>query len=92
MTPPYRDLLTNIRLAFPQPTSDPIHDSYFVHSIMRACSSAWIEHWTSNPFKGECSSYCEMGILPINRCNSATLRLVSLGSTLPLTPPLCRYF
>ena len=32
----YRDILENIRLAFPQPTSDPIHDSYFVHSIMRA--------------------------------------------------------
>ncbi|MDE0323241.1 MAG: pyridoxal-dependent decarboxylase [Candidatus Poribacteria bacterium] len=32
----YRDILQNIRLAFPQPTSDPIHDSYFVHSIMRA--------------------------------------------------------
>jgi len=32
----YRDVLENIRLAFPQPTSDPIHDSYFVHSIMRA--------------------------------------------------------
>ena len=32
----YRDILENIRLAFPQPVSDPIHDSYFVHSIMRA--------------------------------------------------------
>lgn len=32
----YRDILERIRLAFPQPTSDPIHDSYFVHSIMRA--------------------------------------------------------
>ena len=36
MAAPYRDLLTKIRLAFPQPVSDPIHDSYFVHSIMRA--------------------------------------------------------
>ena len=36
MAAPYRDLLDNIRLAFPQPVSDPIHDSYFVHSIMRA--------------------------------------------------------
>ena len=36
MTAPYRDILENIRLAFPQPVSDPIHDSYFVHSIMRA--------------------------------------------------------
>ena len=32
----YRDILENIRIAFPQPVSDPIHDSYFVHSIMRA--------------------------------------------------------
>ncbi len=32
----YRDILENIRLAFPQPISDPIHNSYFVHSIMRA--------------------------------------------------------
>lgn len=32
----YRDTLEKIRLAFPQPISDPIHDSYFVHSIMRA--------------------------------------------------------
>ena len=36
MTAPYRDVLEEIRLAFPQPISDPIHDSYFVHSIMRA--------------------------------------------------------
>lgn len=33
---PYRNILEKIRLAFPQPVSDPIHDSYFVHSIMRA--------------------------------------------------------
>lgn len=32
----YRDILADIRRAFPQPVSDPIHDSYFVHSIMRA--------------------------------------------------------
>ena len=32
----YRDILEKIRLAFPQPVSDTIHDSYFVHSIMRA--------------------------------------------------------
>ena len=32
----YRDILENIRLVFPQPVSHPIHDSYFVHSIMRA--------------------------------------------------------
>ena len=32
----YRDILEEIRLAFPQPISDTIHDSYFVHSMMRA--------------------------------------------------------
>ena len=36
MTTPYRDILDKVRLAFPQPVSDPIHDSYFIHSIMRA--------------------------------------------------------
>ncbi len=36
MAIPYRDILDQVRLAFPQPVSDPIHDSYFVHSIMRA--------------------------------------------------------
>ena len=35
MAPSYRDTLEHIRRAFPQPVSDPIHDSYFVHSIMR---------------------------------------------------------
>jgi glutamate/tyrosine decarboxylase-like PLP-dependent enzyme len=32
----YRELLQKIRLAFPQPVSDRVHDSYFVHSILRA--------------------------------------------------------
>ena len=32
----YRNLLDKIRLTFPQPVSDAIHNSYFVHSIMRA--------------------------------------------------------
>jgi L-2,4-diaminobutyrate decarboxylase len=32
----YRDLLTKIRLAFPQPISNRVHDSYLVHSMMRA--------------------------------------------------------
>src|SRR5262245_13610827 len=36
MTAAYRNLLGRVRLAFPQPVSDPVHDSYFVHSIMRA--------------------------------------------------------
>ena len=36
MATPYRDILDKVRLAFPQPVSNPIHDSYFIHSIMRA--------------------------------------------------------
>ena len=36
MSSPYRRILKEVRLAFPQPVSDPIHDSYFIHSIMRA--------------------------------------------------------
>lgn len=32
----YQDLIQKIRLGFPQPVSDSIHDSYLVHSIMRA--------------------------------------------------------
>ena len=36
MTAPYRELLSQIRLAFPQPVSDRIHDSYFVFTLMRA--------------------------------------------------------
>lgn len=32
----YRHLLARIRQSFPQPVSDRVHDSYFVHSIMRA--------------------------------------------------------
>lgn len=36
MSAPYRELLEHIRQTFPQPVSDRVHDSYFVHSIMRA--------------------------------------------------------
>lgn len=36
MIPAYRAVLQKIRQAFPQPVSDRVHDSYFVHSIMRA--------------------------------------------------------
>jgi len=37
---PYRERLDKIRLAFPQPISDRVHDSYFVHSVMRAMDAA----------------------------------------------------
>ena len=36
MNAPYRSVLENIRRSFPQPVSNRVHDSYFVHSIMRA--------------------------------------------------------
>lgn len=36
MTASYRTVLDTIRTAFPQPVSDRVHDSYFVHSVMRA--------------------------------------------------------
>lgn len=36
MAAPYREKLNKIRSTFPQPVSDRVHDSYFVHSIMRA--------------------------------------------------------
>ena len=31
----YHQSLEAIRLLFPQPVSDPIHDSYFVHTVLR---------------------------------------------------------
>jgi len=30
---PYREKLDKIRMAFPQPVSDRVHDSYFVHEM-----------------------------------------------------------
>ena len=32
----YRDILAKVRLSFPSPVSDRVHDSYFVHSVMLA--------------------------------------------------------
>ena len=32
----YRNILEKLRLAFPQPVSNTMHDSYFVHSMTRA--------------------------------------------------------
>lgn len=34
--PQSAELIRKIRLLFPQPVSDRVHDSYFIHSIMRA--------------------------------------------------------
>ena len=33
---PYREILTSLRQAFPQPVSDRLHDAYFVFSFLRA--------------------------------------------------------
>jgi len=34
--PRYQNLVQELRKAFPQPVSDPVHDAYFVYSIFRA--------------------------------------------------------
>jgi glutamate/tyrosine decarboxylase-like PLP-dependent enzyme len=36
MLPLYRQILESLRKAFPQPVSDPVHDSYVAFSILRA--------------------------------------------------------
>jgi glutamate/tyrosine decarboxylase-like PLP-dependent enzyme len=36
MTPPYRELVAQLRTAFPAPVSDRMHDAYFVFSFLRA--------------------------------------------------------
>ena len=33
---PYREILDKIRIVFPQPVSDKVHDSYVVYTVMRA--------------------------------------------------------
>ena len=37
--PQYQDLLDRVKSAFPQPTSDRVHDAYFVFTIMKALDS-----------------------------------------------------
>jgi glutamate/tyrosine decarboxylase-like PLP-dependent enzyme len=36
MSVPYRKILDKMRLTFPQPVSNRVHDSYMVHTVMRA--------------------------------------------------------
>ena len=36
MTSHYKELLAKVRLAFPSPVSNRVHDSYLVHSVMSA--------------------------------------------------------
>jgi glutamate/tyrosine decarboxylase-like PLP-dependent enzyme len=48
----YRKLLGTIRTAFPQPVSDRVHDSYFVHSVMRAIDAVDVMK-SERPILGE---------------------------------------
>ncbi|MEX2490707.1 MAG: pyridoxal-dependent decarboxylase [Nitrospirales bacterium] len=52
MAAPYRTLLETIREAFPKPVSDRVHDSYFVHSLMRAIDAVDILK-SERPILGE---------------------------------------
>ena len=36
MTAPYQDIVAQLRIAFPKPVSDRMHDAYFVFSFLRA--------------------------------------------------------
>jgi L-2,4-diaminobutyrate decarboxylase len=79
----YRELLAKIRLAFPQPISDRVHDSYLVHSIMRALDQV-------DALKTELPS---LGVAPPNDYAAAqTARLRDgLGSVEDVTKELVGY-
>lgn len=66
MAAPYRDVLSNIRLAFPQPVSDRVHDSYFVHSVMRAMDEV-------DSLKSECPILGERQPLDYGLARQATI-------------------
>lgn len=66
MAVPYRELLSKIRLAFPQPVSDRVHDSYFVHSVMRAMDEV-------DSLKSECPILGERLPLDYDLARQATL-------------------
>ena len=72
MTAPYRDLLSQIRLAFPQPVSDRIHDAYFVFSLMRALDQI-DELKKEPPLLG--------GSRPLDYAGARQARLVDAGSS-----------
>ena len=55
MAAPYRKLLDAIRIAFPMPVSDRVHDSYFVHSVMRAIDAVDTLK-SERPILGECTA------------------------------------
>ncbi|MDD9820131.1 MAG: pyridoxal-dependent decarboxylase [Nitrospira sp.] len=66
MTVPYRELLSGLRQAFPQPVSDRVHDSYFIHSVMRAMDKM-------DALKSERPILGEYGPLDYDRAQNAHL-------------------
>jgi len=66
MTVPYRELLSGLRQAFPQPVSDRVHDSYFIHSVMRAMDKM-------DALKSERPILGEYGLLDYDRAQNAHL-------------------
>jgi hypothetical protein len=47
----YRQLLDELRQAFPQPVSNPVHDGYVVFSMLRALVA--IKSYVLSPFADE---------------------------------------
>jgi L-2,4-diaminobutyrate decarboxylase len=62
----YRKVLEHIRMAFPQPVSNRVHDSYFVHSIMRAVEAV-------DTLKSELPILGERGVLDYNAARKSCL-------------------
>ena len=52
----YREILRELRLTFPQPVSDRVHDSYLVHLMMRALDQVDAMK-SQHPILGECTDY-----------------------------------
>lgn len=80
---PYRDILNKIRLAFPQPISDRVHDSYFVHTVMRALDGV-------DALKGELPILGKRE--PLDYATGRTTRLPEEASSLEeVIPALVKY-
>ncbi|MEJ2231187.1 MAG: pyridoxal-dependent decarboxylase, partial [Nitrospirales bacterium] len=62
----YRKVLEHIRMAFPQPVSNQVHDSYFVHSIMKAVEAV-------DTLKSELPILGERGVLDYNAARTSCL-------------------
>ena len=79
----YRKILDQIRMAFPQPVSNRVHDSYFVHSIMRAIEAV-------DTLKSERPILGERGELNYSAARNS--RLAEKGSTVEaVTQELVQY-